>query len=172
MTTMSSSSLFFTRASIAAGFPIKTLTPVASMGAPIATYQSLLKVQHELNNTASLVHGDGGSSLLVLTCPPTEFEDLLGYKEFIVPTNPTQNLTVPAGAMAKQIRNFTRMHNNDVRYFNLYQAVDTACKQQLLEACPTVFLEKLQHASLSHDAYDDDTSMGYLWMHYSCRYHG
>ena len=112
--------------------------------------QSLFKLQRELNNNASLVHtnnGVGDSGVLLHTCPPAD-EDLPGYEEFIVLTNPSQKPTVPAGATAEQIRNITRTHDNDVRDFNLYRAVDTACKQPLLEACPTVFLEKFQHTSL------------------------
>jgi hypothetical protein len=105
---------------------------------------------------------------LVLICPPAKFKDLPGYEEFIVPTIPSQNHTVPAGAMAEQIHNITRRHNTDDRDFNLYRAVDKACKQQLLEAYPMVFLEKLQHATLEFVQVMTLMMLTHLWATYEC----
>ena len=166
---MSSTNNNVTPASIAAGFPIQTLTPLAASGLSIPTYSSLVKLQRELNSNATSQHtnrGDGDSGFLVLSCPPAVFAALPGYVAFITPNNPGQSPTIPAGSTAERIRVIMQLHANELQDFNQYHAVDKALKQLLLAACPQIFLNKLQHPTLGFARVSTLAMMTHLWTTY------
>lgn len=163
---MSSSSSNVTPASIVAGFPIKTLSLLATAGVSIPTFSTLTILQRELNDNAASVHsnlGDGNSGHLVLTYPPVDFAALPGHIAFITPNNPGQNPVVPAGSTVEQIRVIIRAHSNDLLDFNTYRSVDNALKQLLLAACPLVFLAKLQHPNLGFARISTLAMLTHLW---------
>jgi hypothetical protein len=99
----------------------------------------------------------------VLTYSPADLQALPNHVPFIIPLNSRQNPTVPAGATAKQIRVLTRAHTNDMQDWNTYPSTDNALKQQLLDACPHIFLETNMHTDLGVALVSTLTILTHLW---------
>ena len=163
---MSSSPSAITPASITAHFSMWTLTLIAIAGISVPTFATLKVLQWELNANALSVYssqGNGSIGHLVLTYSPANLQALPNHVPFIIPLNPGQNPTVPAGATAEQIRVITRAHTNDMQDWNTYHSNDNALKQQLRAACPHLFLKTLMHTDLGFALVSTLTMLSHLW---------
>jgi len=148
--------------SVTSSFPYPTITPVAALPqAP--TYQTLKRLQLELNANAISVHSNRGNGLLghlILTDPDATLD-----APFVVPLNPGI-LDIPPNQTQEQIRVLRDTHTLAKDDFNTYHATDKALKAQLLSACPATYLKDLEDPATGFALVTTRQLLTHLWTHY------
>jgi hypothetical protein len=138
-------------ADMKAAFPTVVLTPLGSLIEP-PTYATIHQAQVELNGNARSVHSNGGDGILghlALAISPERYQALsAGNVAFIPPVNPPLDPVHAANATAAQISEANRQHLVHQHIFQTYTNVDTALRNQLIEATPAPFLAAMRHADL------------------------
>ena len=143
---------------VTAMFQHPILTPLLDVN-----FNSLTVLQRELNANATSAHSNRGSGThghLVLVCRPTVFA-VISPTAFIPPINPG---VAPAAGLAAAARTAQLAeHRAQVDEFNLYTFVDSALRQQLIQAVPSIYIKALENPTLGYSNTATLTLMTHLW---------
>jgi hypothetical protein len=134
-------------------FPNKTLTRVTELHSE-PNYSTLAKLQRELNSNASsnkTTKGTGIHGHLVLTVSNAEFRRLTNTPAEDDFPHPTPE--IPRRLALNATAALTRIFDNATAHFQLFNNVDQTLKNQLLAACPKLFLDTIK---------DDTTDFAYV----------
>ena len=108
----------------------------------VPTYEYITNLNVYLNSCSSVVDstlGCGASGYLVLTAQPAIFKSRCVTK-FVTPKNPGIHPVIPDPAPTTAILSeLVRTHKHEVRLFNMYHAVDCACKKVISKLIPQNF---------------------------------
>jgi hypothetical protein len=129
-------------------------------------FHSLTVLQRELNANASSIHSQRGSGThghLVLVCRPTVFA-VISPTAFIPPTNPGPPPAPGLAAAARTVQ--LAEHKAQLDEFNLYTFVDSALRQQLIKAVPSIHIKALEDPTLGYSNISTLTLMTHLWAQY------
>ena len=108
----------------------------------------LLSVLNELKANAQTVHstlGGGAHGYLGLLVSAPQYA-LISATPFVMPVYPPP-LVLPAGATIHLIQTLQQQHRDNVRVFRECKAVESALKQQLVQALDKVYLEGLRDST-------------------------
>jgi hypothetical protein len=114
------------------GFLHPTIPPIIG----IPTYESISKLNLQLNTNAASVHsnlatGDGMLGLLTLTITPAVFNTLPAIP-FIVSINPGAQQAIQPGTTAAQISDITHCHIKSIRIWKEYLSTDNFRQRHVL----------------------------------------
>jgi hypothetical protein len=126
-------------AAVLSSFPFRTITPIATGGTSIPTHASLQLAQRQLNANAQSIFTMAGTGLhghLVLTMAPIPFLAMTAGVAHPPPVHPGPVLAATNVARA--------IHMELASTFTTYHTTDNALKQQLMEACPSVYIRALE----------------------------
>jgi hypothetical protein len=129
--------------SIIESFPHLTIPPINGL----PTYKSIAGFVRLLNANAASVHSERGGGLLehlALTVSPAVYTTLSAVI-FIPPLNPGAVPVVPGNASAAQVQTLFRAHKENLRLWQLYNHVDAALKQQLVNGVHQMYIRTLEN---------------------------
>ena len=122
-------------------FPFLSVEPI--VGQP--TYDSIRALHKKLNANAASVNshlGNGRLGLLYLTVTPAVYRTL-SDREFRPPQNPGPTANIPQQGTQYQIQAAQKLHEEQTKLFNQYDACDRALKQLLIGAVDDMFINAL-----------------------------
>jgi hypothetical protein len=129
--------------SIIESFPHPTIPPITGL----PTYDTIATFLRLLNANAASVHSELGGGLLghlSLTVSPAVYTTLSAVI-FTVPINPGPVPIIPNNATTAQIQALLRNHKENLRIWTLYNNVDAALKQQLVNGVNQMYLRTLEN---------------------------
>ena len=150
---------------IRAAFPEPTLTPLAiAHGVP--TYAALKTLQAQINSNAVSVpwHADIHGHLFLTL--PTATYTAKAHAPFVVPTHPGSTAKHKTNATSTQIDLATQQHAAALRAYLTYNATESALRQQLIEACPKIYLLDLYDESYGFGLVSSRDILTHLWTAY------
>lgn len=129
-------------------FPHPAILATHPLGQP-PTYATLKPAMTQLNANATSVPSTGGDGLLghlVLTIGEQNYQaQSIGNVAYPLPAPVLINPIIPAGSTGTMITELRRQHNDKKKAFQRYYAVDTALKQQIIDATDDMYLSTLKH---------------------------
>lgn len=151
-------------ATIVESFPIPVLTALGDLTTE-PSYQTLRTVQTELNTNAAsyeTTQGTGRHGHLVLTMTHDDFSDMTAIDNNNVPIDhlPPPN---PGALAANATTAAARTHGIELHHFGTYHAVNKALKQQLMKACPNIYLTGIKHPLTSYANVTTLEMLTHLW---------
>jgi hypothetical protein len=122
-------------------FPHPTLTPL--VGKPTSATIKLLT--REVYANAHSVHSTrgGGANGHLATCMPDATYFARAGEAFIIPVHPGPQPVHAAGATGPQITATNRQYDQDLKDFEMHQAVAESIRKQMLEAIASTFYDVL-----------------------------
>ena len=150
-------------------FPIPELSIIGDLSNK-PTYHTLLLAQTELNTNAASIdttQGTGIHGLLVLTMPPTEFDEMVGFTDaepavqirHPTPINPGPLPPDSTVAVA-------RTHAENQYHHQVHHSTDKALKKILLAAVPDLYISAIKHPRTGYATTTTLNILTHLWSTY------
>ena len=150
-------------------FPIPELSTIADLSNK-PTYHTLLQAQNELNTNAASVdttQGTGIHGLLVLTMPPNEFNEMIGYDDADPPVQRTHPIPVNPGPLPPDSTvAVARTHAENQYHHQTHHSTDKALKKILLAAVPDLFISAIKHPRTGYATTTTLNILTHLWSTY------